>query len=181
MSEQTTFSEEQSESFVRKIVSSPEGRFFTAFVVVALLGWTLGMGSYQMNENKIRNEIAAAERLAEEEEAARLTTLNENFASSEYSEFEYSIGDFKYYFDTDSLCETQRSCAYPVVLSKYNCESVDFEFTFTKESGEVVSTVNLTETYVSSLIPVDLYFDSTNNKSTDYVNLISATCNGESF
>ena len=181
MSEQTTFSEEQSESFVRKIVSSPEGRFFTAFVVVALLGWTLGMSSYQMNENKIRNEIAAAERLAEEEEAARLTTLNENFASSEYSEFEYSIGDFKYYFDTDSLCETQRSCAYPVVLSKYNCESVDFEFTFTKKSGEVVSRVNLTETYVSSLIPFDLYFDSTNNKSTDYVNLIQATCNGESF
>ena len=181
MSEQTTFSEGQSESFVRKIVSSPEGRFFSAFVVVALLGWTLGMGSYQMNENKIRNEIAAAERLAEEEEAARLTTLNEKFESSEYSKFEYSTGDFKYYFDTVSLCKTQKSCAYPVILSKYNCESVDFEFTFTKESGEVVSTVNLTETYVSSLIPVDLYFDSTNNKSTDYVNLISATCNGESF
>jgi hypothetical protein len=181
MSDETTFSDVQSDSLMKKILSTPEGRFFSIFVAVAVFGWVVGMGSFQMNEMKIKNEIAAAERLAEEEEAARLTTLNEAFSSSEYSEFEYSIGDFKYYFDTDSLCETQRSCAYPVVLSKYNCESVDFEFTFTKESGEVVSTVNLTETYVSSLIPVDLYFDSTNSKSTDYVNLVSATCNGESF
>ena len=181
MSEQTTFSEGQSESFVRKIVSSPGGRFFTAFVVVALLGWTLGMGSYQMNENKIRNEIAAAERLAEEKEAARLTTLNEEFSSSKYSKYDYTSGDFKYYYDLAGKCKTQRPCGTPIILSKYNCESVDFEFTFTKESGEVVSTVNLTETFVSSLSPFELYVESTNDKNIDYINLISATCNGESF
>jgi hypothetical protein len=181
MSEQTTFSEEQSDSFVRKVVSSPEGRFFTVFVAIAVLGWIMGMGSFQMNEIKIKNEIAAAERLAEEEEAARLSTLNDEFSSSKYSKYENSLGDFKYYFNSKSNCKTQRSCAYPVVLSKYSCESVDFEFTFTKKSGEMVSTVNLTEAYVSSLSPIKLYIDSTNDKSTDYVDLTKATCNGESF
>ena len=181
MSEQTTFSEEQSDSFVRKVVSSPEGRFFTVFVAVAVLGWIMGIGSFQMNEIKIKNEIAAAERLAEEEEAARLSTLNEEFSNSKYKKYANRKGDFKYYFNSKSNCKTQRSCAYPVILSKYNCESVDFEFTFTKESGEIVSTVNLTEDYVSSLSPIKLYLDSTNNKSTDYVDLTKATCNGESF
>jgi hypothetical protein len=180
MSEQTTFSEEQSDSFVRKVVSSPEGRFFTVFVAVAVLGWIMGMGSFQMNEIKIKNEIAAAERLAEEEEAARLSTLNDEFSSAKYSKYKYSLGDFKYYF-ADGKCKTKRSCAAPVVLSKYNCESVDFEFTFTKKSGEIVSTVNWTEAYVSSLSPIELDIESTNDKSTDYVDLTKATCNGESF
>jgi hypothetical protein len=181
MSEQTTFSDEQSDSFARKVISSPEGRFFTVFVAVAVFGWVVGMGSFQMNELKIKNEIAAAERLAEEEEAARLTTLNEAFSSSEYSKYDYSSGDFKYYYDLSGNCETSKPCATPVILSKYNCESADFEFTFTKKSGEVVSTVNLTETFVSSLSPFDLYVESTNNTRIDYVNLVSATCNGESF
>ena len=117
MSDETTFSDVQSDSLMKKILSTPEGRFFSIFVAVAVVGWVVGMGSFQMNEMKIKNEIAAAEQLAEEEEAARLTALNEKFSSSEYSEFEYSIGDFKYYFDTDSLCATLRSSASPVVLS----------------------------------------------------------------
>jgi hypothetical protein len=181
MSDETTFSDVQSDSLVKKILSTPEGRFFSIFVAVAVFGWVVGMGSFQMNEMKIKNEIAAAERLAEEEEAARLTTLNEAFSSSEYSKYDYSSGDFKYYYDLSGNCKTSKPCGTPVILSKYNCESADFEFTFTKKSGEVISTVYLTETFVSSLSPFDLYVESTNNKRIDYINLVSATCNGESF
>ena len=181
MSDETTFSDVQSDSFMKKILSTPEGRFFSIFVAVAVFGWVVGMGSFQMNELKIKNEIAAAERLVEEEEAARLTTLNEEFSSSKYSKYDYSSGDFKYYYDLSGNCETQRACGTPVILSKYNCESADFEFTFTKKSGEVVSTVNLTETFVSSLSPFDLYVESSNDNKIDFINLVSATSNGESF
>jgi hypothetical protein len=181
MSDETTFYEVQPDPLLRKFVRTPEGQFFIVFVTVAVLGWIFGMGSFQLNELRIKNEIAAAQKLAEEQEVARLDALNVEFSSSKYSKYEYTSGDFKLYYNTQSNCKTQRSCAYPVVLSKYNCESVDFQFTFTKESGDVVSTVNLTESYVSSLTPFKLYVESTNDKSTDYVNLISATCNGESF
>ena len=181
MSDETTFSDVQSDSFMKKILSTSEGRFFSIFVAVAVFGWVVGMGSFQMNEMKIKNEIAAAERLAEEEEAARLTTLNDEFSSSKYLKYDYTSGDFKYYYNTSGECKTLTPCGTPIILSKYNCESVDFVFTFTKKSGEVVSTVNLTETYVSSLSPFELYVESTNDKSIDFLNLVSATCNGESF
>ena len=130
---------------------------------------------------QIKSEIAAAQQIEDEKAAERLADLTTEFSSSKYSKYDYTYEDFKYYFNTKANCKTSRECAFPVVLSKYNCDSVDFEFTFTLKSDEVVSTVRVTEDYVTSLTPINLYIELPNNKSTDYVNLISATCNGESY
>jgi len=181
VSEQTPFSNDSNFRTEPKVTSSNEGRFFIVFLSVAVIGWFLGFGSFQLNEMKIKNEIKAAEVRAQEEKAERLDALTSEFLSSKYSKFENTSGDFRYYFVTGSDCKTSRSCALPVFLSKYNCESVDFEFKFTKKSGDIVSTVFVTEKFVNSLDPFEVYFDSTNDKSTDYVDLVSATCNGESY
>jgi hypothetical protein len=159
-----------------------EGRFFGLFIALAVLSWSIGFTSFQLNELKIKREIAAAQKAEEEAKAERLKALNIDFTSSKYGGYTaLPGGKFKYKFETNKNCKSSRPCATPTILSKFGCESVKLNFRFTKASGDIVSEVSLTEEYVSSLDPFTLYFESTNNKSVDYVEFVTATCNGESY
>ena len=165
-----------------KLPRTSEGRFFSLFIALAVLRWSIGITSFQMNELKVKREIAAAKKAEDDAKALRLKALNVAYTNSKFNGFEYhSGGDFRYKFDTKSNCKGSRSCAFPIILSKYNCDSVDLTFTFTKASGDIVSTVNTSESYVSSLSLMELYIESSNNKDIDYVNFVSATCNGKSY
>ena len=165
-----------------KLPRTSEGRFFSLFISLAVLSWSIGIASFQMNELKVKREIAAAKKAEDDEKAVRLKALNIAYTDSKYADFEYLKGGyFRYKYDTKSNCKGSRACAFPIILSKYNCDSVDLKFTFTKASGEIVSTVNTSESYVSSLSLMELYIESSNNKDTDYIDFVSATCNGESY
>ncbi len=172
----------KSKNFLEKLPRSPEGRFFGMFIALAIISWTIGLASFQINELKIKREIAAAQKAEEEAKAERLRALNIEFTDSKYSDYIALPGaKFKYKFDSSKDCRGSRPCAWPTILSKFDCESVELNFQFTKSSGEIVSKVSLTEEYVSSLDPFTLYLESTNSKSVDYVDLITATCSGESY
>lgn len=165
-----------------KLPRTSEGRFFSLFIALAVLSWSIGIASFQINELKVKREIAAAKKAEDDAKALRFKDLSKQFSSSKYNDFEYHTdGNFRYKYDTKSNCKGSRDCAFPIILSKFNCESVDLTFTFTKASGDIVSTVNTSESYVSSLSLMELYIESNNNKDTDYVNLVSATCNGKSY
>jgi hypothetical protein len=172
----------KSKNFLEKLPRSPEGRFFGIFIALATISWSIGLASFQINELKIKREIAAAQKAEEEAKAERLKALNIEFTNSKYSEYIALPGaKFKYKFDSKRDCKGSRACAWPIILSKFDCDLVELNFQFTKSSGEVVSKVSLTEEYVSSLDPFTLYIESTNSKDVDYVDLITATCNGESY
>jgi hypothetical protein len=165
-----------------RIPRSAEGRFFALFISLAVLSWSAGIASFQLNEMRIEREIAAAQKAEAEAKAERLKSLNIEFGSSKYSKFTDLLGGkFKYKFDTTGSCKGSRACAELTIVSKFDCVSADLNFQFTLKSGEIVSKVNLREEFVSSLTPFDLYFESTNSKKVDYVELVSASCNGESF
>lgn len=175
----------KSRSFLERLPRTPEGRFFGAFLGLAILSWSIGLASLEYDEFKIKREIAAVQKAEEAAKAERLDDLNKEFSSLKYSLYENysvtSVGDFKYKFDSKGSCRGSRPCASTVIISKFSCDSAEFKFQFTRASGEVVSEVRITEEYVSSLDPINLYFESTNDKKTDYVDLVSATCEGASY
>lgn len=182
MTDPSLIPETKSKSSLERLPRTPEGRFFGLFIALAVLSWSIGLTSFQLNELKIKREIAAAQKAEEEAKAEILKALNIEFTSSKYSGFtDLAGGKFKYKFDANGDCKSSRPCGVPTILSKFNCESIELNFQFTKLSGEIVSKVRLTEEYVASLDPFTLYVESTNNKSVDYVDLITATCTGESY
>ena len=182
MTEPSLTPDTKSKFSLDRLPRTPEGRFFGVFIALAVLSWSIGFTSFQLNELKIKREIAAAQKAEEEAKAERLKALNIDFTSSKYSGYiALPGGKFKYKFDANGDCKGSRPCATPIILSKFDCESVELNFQFTKASGDIVSKVSLTEEYVSSLDPFTLYFESTNNKSVDYVDLVTAKCNGESY
>ena len=182
MSEPSLSPDTQSKFSLDRLPRTPEGRFFGLFIALAILSWSIGLTSFQLNELKIKREIAAAQKIEEEAKAERLKVLNIEFTSTKYNGYSaLPGGKFKVKFDSDGQCKGSRPCATPTILSKFDCESVELNFHFTKSSGEIVSKVSVTEEYVSSLDPFTFYFESTNSKSVDYVDLITATCNGESY
>lgn len=174
-----------SRPFIERLPRTPEGRFFGAFLGLAILSWSIGLTSLQYDEFKIKREIAAVQKAEEAAKAARLDALNKEFSSLKYSFYEnYRVtsgGDFKFAFDSKGNCRGSRSCAFPVIISKFSCDSAEFKFQFTKASGDVVSEVTITEEYVSSLDPINLYIESKSDKKTDYVDLVSAICEGSSY
>jgi hypothetical protein len=185
MSEQNPISENQFKIIYQKIIRTSESRFFSVFIGLAILSWSIGIVNFQINEIQEKRAIEAAQKAEETANAQELKDLRIAFFGSEYADFdspiEFPAGEFRWKVNTKSNCEGSRECAYPVVLSLYNCDSANFKFTFTKESGEIVSSVNVTENFVSSLTPLNLYIESNVSSKSDFVNFTQATCNGKSY
>lgn len=185
MSEENPIFEKRFKLFYERMLRTSESRFLSIFIGLAILSWSAGIASSQINEIQVKRDIESAKKAEEAANSKALNELKVAFFDSRYADFdlpiEFPAGEFRWKVNTKSNCKGSRECAYPIVLSLYNCDTAKFKFTFTKESGEIVSSVNVTENFVFSLVPINLYIESSVNATSDYVNFTQATCNGKTY
>jgi hypothetical protein len=183
MSEQDDSFKSKANLEIRNLLSSPERILFTVFLAVAVIGWSTGIGALQLNEYKINREIARVIEAENEAENLRLATLD-----TAWSKFDrkgwyltYTSGEYFYWKTNLKLvCKGSRECFEPIIISKFDCENVVFDWTFTK-GDVVVSKGRSSKDFVSSFIPFSLYIESPSSKQSEFVNITSIRCNGKSY
>lgn len=153
-------------------------RFFITFLTTALLMWTAGIALVVIEEARVKREIAAAKKAEEEARQARLAKLNEAWETSKYKSWD-SLGDFKYDFNIEGKCKSEKECAEPIIVSKFDCDQMTLTLEWLR-NDEVVDTSKVTKTEIYSLEEIKIYLE-TDVKNIEFVNIRNLQCIGPSY
>lgn len=159
-------------------------RFFKTFLTIALVMWTAGIAVAVTEEVRVKREIAAAKKAEKEAKQARLVELNEAWQTSintKYRNWESNkFEDFMYDWNTKGRCKSQRTCAEPIIVSKFNCDQMTLYLEWTR-NGEIVEVSSAsTETVVYSLEEYKIYVE-TEQKNIQSVDVVNLYCKGKSY
>lgn len=167
----------------KKLLLSPEKKFFAVFLVLALISWSSGVGALQLDQYKMNREIALAIQAENVAKNLRLEAITTAWTKFNFKDWYFSNTSGEYFrwnnFDRGT-CKGSKDCFIPTIISKFDCDSVIINWEFTKDDS-VFSQGGASKEFVSSMIPFSLYIESASSKSAEFVDITSFKCIGKSY
>lgn len=169
---------------------------FTAFVLVAVLGFTSGAIGLQNEKAEIRraeqarlDALKAAEEARKAAEAKRLADLNATWRKQATEEKDWrDVPDANgeiilQYRDLaePSTCPTDTNCSYIEVNPKYSCVSLTLKVDWEGEGDKVLKTSTHTDTIVLSKQVFRMFVSISPRLKVKYYDPRVASCSERSF